>query len=179
MKVPTSSVALFAVLSMQACGSPDEPIELGKPKAVSIDAPPATTPPSAPTLSAAPAPQALHGGTVITTGEHPVEVVTHASGEVYAYVLSPTPAAGDVELRVEVPVANGPAHSVTLQWDAHGARYEGRVRGVVIVPGPLVVRVVAGPQVWVGHSTTFVIAPAIIVEVRERRHKKHKKHRRH
>jgi hypothetical protein len=190
MKILTISLSLVACFGMQACASDDEseassppPIETAAPTSVPTDAPPAPTPEPA----AAPAPERRHGGTVVVAGEQTVEVVTHASGEVYAYLATKTAPAENLAIRVEVPVAKQPAHSVSLQWNARLERYEGRVIDVEIAPGPLVVQVVVGSQIWVGHAAAIVIAPAVVVEVvhrhklhkKHKRHKKHKKHKKH
>ena len=103
-----------------------------------------------------------HEGTIVMAGSYPVEVVPHASGEVYAYVLGdPLPSDG-TEIAVVVPVVGG-ARTVELTWDAGDARWAGRVRRVEIIPGPIDVVLVAGGARWLGHSTTFVLLPAIIV----------------
>ncbi len=180
MKVLTISLALVACVRMQVCGPDEEasppPLpETGKQSQVSAAASPAPTPQPATVF----APAARHGGTVVVAGEHPIEVVTHASGEVYAYILSPTPPTGDLELRVEIPVAKRPPQAVTLRWDVRLKRYEGRARGVVFVPGPLIVHLVVGPQVWVGRATIIVIAPAVVFEIHQHKHKQHRKHRKH
>ena len=174
MKSLAISLALLASFGMEACGSNDQapppPLAAATDQSTgTANSPPASTRPAA----------ARHGGTVVVAGDYPVEVVTHATGEVYAHILSPTPPPGKLEIRVQLPVANRAPQDLILQWNAGLACYEGRVRDVVIAPGPIVVHVISGPQVWIGRATTIVIAPAVVVEMHHWKHKKHKKHKKH
>jgi hypothetical protein len=142
-------------------------------------------PPPPPRTVGATATGASHGGTVVVAGEHDVEVVPHASGEVYAYVLGDPPVAADTELTVVVPVTGG-TRTVVLEWAPGESRWEGRVRRVEIVPGPVDVILVVGGTRWLGHATTIVVLPAIVVVepspvvvVTHGKHRKHRKHRGH
>jgi hypothetical protein len=178
MKALTLSIALLA-LTTDACGSNEEAAPPPSMEAAP-DSKAATGVERQPTIPLAAGATPQHGGTVVLAGTHPVEVVPHASGEVYAYMLAEAPAPTEVELRVEVPTAEQRPRDVTLVWNARSRRYEGRVRDVVIVPGPLVVHLTTGTHVWIGQVVTIVVAPAIVVEVHQhRKHKKHKKHKKH
>jgi hypothetical protein len=115
-----------------------------------------------PIVAAAPPVGASHDGTVVMAGAYPVEVVPHASGEVYAYVLGDAPTPDGTELAVVVPVSGG-VRTVELEWDPRQSRWAGQVRRVEIVPGPVDVVIVASGTRWVGHSTTFVVRPAVVV----------------
>ena len=166
------------VIGAIACGS--EPTEVAiAPMAapgVVVSAPGVAT---APGVAVAPA----HGGTVVLAGEHPVEVVPHADGHVYAYVLGdePPPPRG-TEIEVVVPISGG-VRTVELAWDGRERRWAGRVRRVEIVPGPIEVVLVVGDSRWVGYGPTIVVLPAIVVApsvvVVERGRGKHRKHRKH
>ncbi len=126
-----------------------------------------------------PPPRSRHNGTVVMAGRHPVEVVPHRSGEVYAYMPEGAPPPSDVNLTVTVPVrGRASGRPVPMQWNPRRERYEGRVRRLEIVEGPVdVVLVVAGVE-YVGHVDVIVIAPAIAVVVVDH-HGKHKhKHKR-
>lgn len=165
-------MALAAASGGIACGSDDEPEET-----VAVE--------GAPTVEeeAAASAEPEHGGTVVAAGRYPVEVVPHASGEVYAYVLGDPPPA-DLELTVEVPVAGrSTGRPVRMRWNARQGRFEGRVRRVEIVEGPIDVLVVVGGAEYHGHVDVCVILPAIEVHVIEHHHHgkhKHKhKHRGH
>lgn len=102
-----------------------------------------------------------HGGTVVLAGAQPVEVVPHASGEVHAYVVGAPPPAG-AELAVTVPVREG-VRTVELEWNPTTVRFEGRVRRVEVVPGPVDVVYVTGGTRWVGHAPTVIVSPAVVV----------------
>ncbi len=152
--------------------SDEEPASIavsGAPAAVQVAVPPAAGAPAAvevvagqPTVAVEAEVAPLHGGTVVLAGTHHVEVVPHASGEVYAYAVGAPPSV-DATLSVVVPISGG-VRTVELAWDAHHHRWGGVV-GVAIVPGPIEVAVVVGTHRWVGHSTTVIIAPAIQVAV--------------
>lgn len=156
-----------------ACGSDEEETAIaaasGSPAEVAVE------------VSAEPE----HGGTVVVAGQYPVEVVPHASGQVYAYVLGDAgPPPGDVELTIEVPVAGrSTGRPVRMRWNGRRGRYEGRVRRVEIVEGPIDVLIVVGGVDYHGHVDVCVLLPAIEVHVVEHRGKwkhKHKgKHRGH
>jgi len=164
MKVSTLSIALYGFLGL-SCG---------------------------PTETAAPAPdlreeareearqrsarRAQHGGNLVVAGDHPVEVVLHASGEVYGYLLSSPRGSEQAALAVEVPVANRPAQRLALGWSSQLRRHEGRL-SEVIVPGPLVVHLTVGGEVSIGRLPRIVVAPAIVT-VEERPPEKPKKRRR-
>src|SRR5690606_10315330 len=100
--------------------------------------------------------ESSHGGTVVLAGVQPVEVVPHASGEVHAYVVGAPPPPG-AELAVTVPVREG-VRTVELEWNPATVRFEGRVRRVEVVPGPIDVVYVTGGTRWVGHAPTVVVA---------------------
>lgn len=124
-----------------------------------------------------------HGGTVVVADTYPIEVEPHASGQVYAYVLGDAPPPPDrVELTIEVPVAGrSTGRPVRMRWNAREHRYEGRVRRVEIVEGPIDVLIVVDGVEHHGHVDVCILFPAIdVVIVEERWHGKHKhKHRGH
>jgi hypothetical protein len=104
-----------------------------------------------------------HEGTLVMAGSYPVEVVPHASGEVYAYVHgdAPPPPAS-TELAVVVPVTGG-VRTVELEWDPGERRWGGHLRHVEIVPGPVDVVLVVDGARWAARSPTFVVLPAVVV----------------
>jgi hypothetical protein len=119
-----------------------------------------------------------HDGTVVMAGQYPVEVVPHASGEVYAYVLGEAPGPETVELTVAVPVrGRQTGRPVRMRWDPGEERYVGRVRRLAVVPGPIDVTIVVGGAAYYGHVDVCVVFPAIEVRVRERRGKFKRKHK--
>lgn len=155
---PSGRFVVAFVIVLAACGAEDEAavptVEQG--------------PSSAPVIDVEPA----HGGTVVAAGPHPVEVVAHRSGEVYAHVLGDAPPPRDVELTVGVPLrGRATPRPVRLRWDPRESRYEGRVRRLEIVPGPVDVTLVVAGVVYVGHVDVIVVAPAIVVPVVEVRGK--------
>ncbi len=182
MKALAISLALLASVRMHVCSSDDEasppPLPAANTKPPTTAAP-EPSPAPMPTPSAPAALPAQHGGTVVATGEFSVEVVPHSSGHVYAYFLGPVAPAADVEVRVELPVARKPPQTVILRWDGQRRHYAGHAPNVVFVPGPLVVHVVAGARVWVGHAATILILPAAVLQVHHHKHKRHEKHKRH
>jgi hypothetical protein len=152
------------VIGAIACGSEAETVTGSAPVVLAAEAAPVA-------IDVAPS----HGGTMVLAGSHPVEVVPHASGHVYAYVPEDALSPADTELAVVVPVTGG-------------VRTE-------IVPGPVDVVLVAGGSRWVGHVATIVVQPAIVVVapsptvvvaapppgvvVIEHDRGKHRKHRKH
>lgn len=125
------------------------------------------------------------GGTVVVAGRYPVEVTPHRSGQVYAYVLGDPPPPDRVELTVQVPVAGrSTGRPVRLTWNPARRRYEGRVRRVEIVEGPLDVVIVVDGAEYRGSVDVYVLFPAVevqVIEVRGRGKFKRKgkgKHRR-
>lgn len=144
----------------------------------------ADTPPEASTNPSAPATPgpgiAKHGGSVVRVGPHPVEVVTHASGQVYAYVEADIPVPQDGEMKVEVPVRGG-RRPIDLRWSAARHRYEGRVLRETIIPGPVHVTYVIHGLTLVAVIPVCIIAPAIAVSVHvdHHHHGKHKHKWRH
>ncbi len=168
-----SSWLVLATLSLAGCGS-DEEVET----LAASDPVEELTPEEAAALEVEPE----HDGTVVAAGRYPIEVVPHASGEVYAYVLGDVPADG-AEITVEVPVAGrSTGRPVRMRWDARHERYEGRVRRVEIVEGPIDVLVVVAGVEYHGHVDVCVVLPAIEVVVIDEHHHHHKhkhKHKHH
>ena len=168
------------VLGAIACGS--EPV-------AEVAIAPIASEPSV-VVAAPPDVDPAHGGTVVMAGAYPVEVTAHESGEIYAYVLDATPPPPDAELTVVVPVRGG-VRTVELSWDPGQTRWAGRIRRTEVVTGPLDVIVVVGEERWVGHTTNFVLlpaivvvapavsapAPVIVVEPPRGKHRKHRGHR--
>jgi hypothetical protein len=106
---------------------------------------------------------ASHEGTLLMAGSYPVEVVPHASGEVYAYVLGDAPPPPtSTELAVVVPVSGG-VRTVELEWDPAESRWGGQLRHVEIVPGPVDVVLVVDGARWAARSPTLVVLPAVVV----------------
>lgn len=130
-----------------------------------------TAGPVVPAFGSAPAAPREHG-TMVTVGTHPVEVVTHASGQVYAYVGPDVVDPSDAEMSIDLPSTSGRS-TVVMHWDRRQARYVGRVARDTIVVGPLTVNYVIDDVHLVGFVTVFILAPAIVIEV-DHHHGKHK-----
>lgn len=151
LKLPAAALAATLLLG---CGADDEEdltvaVE-SEPGTVSIEAPPPA-----------------HEGTVVMADDVPVEVVTHESGEVYAYVRAEEPPAPDrLGLTVSVPVrGRASGRPVRMVWNERDLRWEGRVRRVEIVPGPVEVVVQLDGEPLRGHADIIVVAPAVHVTV--------------
>lgn len=136
------------------------------------------TPQTVPAVGAPSAGIAKHGGSVVRVGTHPVEVVTHASGEVYAYVESDVPSPEDDPMRVEVSVLGG-RRPLDLSWNARRRRYEGRLVRETIIAGPVNVTYVIEGIPLVAIIPVCIVAPAITVSVRVDRDDHHHHHRHH
>ncbi len=135
---------LSALLTAGGCQDEPEP-------------PPLMNAPASVTVEATPPPvqlQASHGGTVVTAGPHPVEVVPHADGVIEAYVVNDVPPAPGAQLTVTVQTAQGP-RPVMLAWD--DGRYYGVLRGPTIVPGPTQVVYVVDDRAYRGSLDTLVV----------------------
>lgn len=150
------SVGIAVVIATVACGSEDADL-------------PVVARSSPEVVAASSEPE--HGGTVVSAGPYPVEVVAHRSGEVYAHVHGEAPPAG-AEITVRVPVRgrSEPVPAV-LVWNPRRDRYEGRVRRHEIVAGPVDVVIVVADVEYVGHVDVIVVAPAIEVHVLRHRGK--------
>lgn len=158
-------IGLMAV-AIYACGSDEE------------DPPVTVASGTTPEVVRAGSAEPEHGGTVVAAGRYPVEVVPHSSGQVYAYVLGDAPPADGVELTIEVPVAGrSTGRPVRMRWNARRDRWEGRVRRVEIVEGPIDVLIVVGGVDYHGHADVCVLFPAIEVEIIEYRGKHKHKHK--
>jgi hypothetical protein len=125
-----------------------------------------------------------HDGTLVAAGPYPVEVVAHESGEVYAHVRGDAPPPADVVLTVDVPVERRRSgRPVRMIWNPRNERWEGRVRRLEVVPGPLDVHITVGGVEHHGHVDVIVVAPVVEVRVdtprRRRRKHKHKHRRKH
>jgi hypothetical protein len=117
---------------------------------------------------------AKHGGTVVRLGPHPAEVVTHASGQVYAYVESDVPTPETGTMNVEVTVTGG-RRPVELTWNRAQRRYEGRLVRETIVAGPVNVTYVIGGVTLLAFIPVCIVAPSINVRVHvDHHHGKHK-----
>lgn len=164
----------LGLTALLGCGSDEE-----EPATVTVTADEAPIDESGPrTVVASVEPQ--HDGTVVMTGDYPVEVVAHESGQVYAYVHGDAPPPGDVRLTVEVPVeGRSSGRPVLMTWNPRNHRWEGRVRRLTVVPGPLDVRLVVGGVAYHGLVETIVVAPVVEVHVHEGRRKHKHKHRGH
>jgi hypothetical protein len=175
MKALVCILSALSVGGLRVCGT-EEPSD----PSVATNAVPA---------AAAPGPtSAQHGGTMVMAGQYPVEVVPHASGEVYAYVQGGLAQPQQAEVTVTVPVEGGAPRPVRMRWNRRELRYEARVQGVVIVPGPVVVDIIVGPEHAHGELVIVQVAPAIVVDVHVdhphdyvviHQHGKHRKHRKH
>ncbi len=121
-----------------------------------------------------------HGGTIVSAGPYPIEVVPHASGHVRAYLPPGVEPPDEAELRVDLTVEGRQRpRPVRLRWDADEGCYAGRVRRVAIVPGPIAVHYEVHHEVYVAHAPTIIIAPAIDVHITPAVRVKHRKHRKH
>lgn len=156
-------LGLLVVVTVGACGSSHDE----EPAVTAVaELPAKTEPQDEPEVVVGP----KSGGTVIAAGPYAVEVVPHASGQVHAYVLGDPPPPNTVELTVKVPVVGrSTGRPVRLRWSPRHQRYEGRVRRVEIIEGPLEVLLVVEGVEYHGRVDVFVLFPAIEVRVIERR----------
>lgn len=139
------------VLGVLGCGAPPTEAELA-----------ASEP--APVVLSVPADLApSHDGTLVMAGAYPVEVVPHASGEIYAYVRGDAPPPSTAtELAVIVPVTGG-VRGVELDWDPHESRWGGHVQHAEVVPGPIDVVLVVGGARSITRTTSIAVRPAVAV----------------
>jgi hypothetical protein len=161
------SIACVALVSARACGA-EEPAQ-----------PPTVNAVGAPAVVAVGSAPARERGTMVVAGPTSIEVVPHASGQVYAYprtgITTPTSTDLDVVVTVE-----GGTRPVDMRWVESSHRYEGRLTGAVIVPGPTHVTVVLGTGVtYSGAAIIVVVAPAVVVVVDDHRWRGKHKHRGH
>lgn len=131
-------------------------------------------PPPPPAFGAAPA--GTVGRVVASVGPHRVEIEPHRTGEIYVYPAPTLIAPASSTMNVIVPVTGG-SRTTRLRWNDHAHRYEGRVTGATVLPGPVTVTILTGGMTFVGVTTVVVLAPAITV-VLDAYHGKHK-HRGH
>lgn len=127
-------------------------------------------PPPPPAFGAAPA--GTVGRVVANVGPHRVEIEPHRTGEIYVYPAPTLLAPAAATMNVIVPVTGG-SRTTRLRWNDDAHRYEGRVTGATILPGPVTVTVLTGGMTFVGVATVVVLAPAITVVV-DTYHGKHK-----
>jgi hypothetical protein len=170
------AISILSTLGLRLCGGGDEP-------PAPVTAEPAATASATGTVAlpamGGPAPGAVgrRGGTVVMAGAHQVEVVPRADGAVHAYVAGPggaVPPPAQVQLTVSVTGADAQKHAVPLVWNPAEVRFEGRVQGVAIAPGPAEVSlavggppvVVVAPIVAIAPATVVVRAPEARVDVR-------------
>lgn len=122
--------------------------------AVDVEAPPPVV-----TVDA----EASHGGAVVQAGPHPVEVVTHPSGEVYAYPPATVATPARATMAVEVPVRGASApRRVPMRWVPAERRYVGVAPQVEIVPGPVAVQYTVGGHVHHGHVGYVGVVPVVV-----------------
>ncbi len=181
MRIVLVTLASFSLGTFRMCGSDDPP----PPPLTATASMSATAPSGAARVEV----EASHGGTMVAAGQYPVEVVPHASGQVYAYAPAGIDRPANAEMTVSVPVQGGPARPVQMRWDRRERRYEGAVRGAVIVPGPIEVDLVVGEEHVHGEVAVIAVAPAIHVDVHVGdmhhhdvvvvTHHKHHKHHKH
>lgn len=151
MRVSVIAVAMIVPAILRICGSDDQ-------------APPSTTAtaPAGETAVgvAATVIEPKFGGHVIVAGQHQVEVLPMATGEVHAVVMTPQGAAlgaqAGATLVVKVRGADGAEHPVQLAYDAQQARYVGRAN-VQIAPGPVEVTVNASGASATGRAERVVV----------------------
>lgn len=144
---------LVSLLVARACGE-QEPEAVPPPPSASGTLPAIAAPPAI----------ATHGGALVAAGPAQLEVVTHASGEVYAYpaVGISDPARARVTTTIAVQDGTRP---VELRWLPRENRYVGRVRDATVIPGPATLTVIVGGVQYVGISPILVVSPAIVVAV--------------
>lgn len=155
-------VAASLLVPLAGCSEPDESFE--------VAAEPGET-----EMAAGELPAAEHEGTMVMVEGYPVEVVTHASGEVYAWVRAEeVPVPERTVLTIEVPTEQrATGRPVRMRWSEAHDRWEGRVRRLTIVPGPLVVVLEVDGAPRTGHVDIIVVAPAIAVTIIETEHHGH------
>src|SRR5262245_60553265 len=80
---------------------------------------------------------AAHGGSVIVTEDHAVEVLARADGSIQAFVRdgSGQSPAERAQLVVKVAGQDGQPHEIAMQWDAASTSYKGALQGIALVAG--------------------------------------------
>lgn len=110
---------MFFALTLVGCGSEEEPTV----------APPPVAAPLSP----------MHGGTLVPLHDHRVELLAHASGELFGYLTrmdgQPLTSPEGALLTVTVTVDADHARPVLLRWNGDTGRYEARLRDAP-VEGP-------------------------------------------
>lgn len=112
-------------------------------------------------------PEAEHEGSVMSVGEHVVEVVVEPDGRAHLYLLDAPRQRLDVELTLSVAGEEGRLHPLGLAWDAEEERYSGRLEGMTPRPGPMEVILERGGREHLGRGTLLDVgleAPASVLE---------------
>lgn len=115
-----------------------------------------------------------NGGTVVSAGPYPIEVVGRDDTGVEAFFLGgDAPDPGGVELTVTVPTTAGD-RPVVLVWDPREARFRGVVPDASLAGGPIEVVVATGGETYRGAGPALIVvqspaaprdpAPQVVVE---------------
>jgi hypothetical protein len=112
-------------------------------------------------------PPAEHDGSVMSVGEHVVEVVVEPDGRAHLYVLDAPSQRLDVELTLSIAGEDGELHPLALAWDADVEHYTGRIEGLEPQPGPMELILERRGREQLGRGTLLEVAlppPAILGE---------------
>lgn len=110
-------------------------------------------------------PEAEHEGSVMSVGDHVVEVVVEPGGRAHLYVLDAPRQRLDVELTLSIAGEGGRLHPLALAWDAEEERYSGRLEGMTPQPGPMEVILERRGREHLGRGTLLEVGlrpPAIL-----------------
>lgn len=107
-------------------------------------------------------PLPAHEGSVLSVGDHVVEVVVEPDARAHLYVLNaPAPARPsgglDVELTLSIAGEDGHLHPISLSWSEESQHYTGHVEGLQPHAGPMEVILERGGREYLGRGTLLEV----------------------
>lgn len=103
-----------------------------------------------------PAPE--HSGSVLSVGDHTVEVVVDPAGDAHLYVLDDPDHRLEVDLVLNIGGQDGHLHPLPLVWDEETGHYTGHIEGMHPTPGPLEVIWAEDGSVRLGQGSLLDVA---------------------
>jgi len=101
-----------------------------------------------------------HDGSVVSVGEHTVEVLVTEDGEAHAYVLDDPEHRLDVDLTLNLAGDDGHLHPLALRFDEEAGHFVGHLEGLHPRPGPLEVILAEGDAQTLGHGSLLGVGLA-------------------
>ncbi|MFK7986092.1 MAG: hypothetical protein AB8I08_08675 [Sandaracinaceae bacterium] len=99
-----------------------------------------------------------HEGSVLTVGEHTVEVVVDTAGNAHLYVLDDPAHRLEVDLVLNIGGQDGHLHPLAMVWDEETGHYTGHIEGMHPTPGPLEVLWSEGDQAALGQGSLLDVS---------------------